>query len=212
MADIVVRHGDDVEIRDLKSGRTLNDAGEVSEAYRIQLLLYGVMYEDSFGVWPTRLVIDPLARNPIEVDADRREAIRYRRAVSDAMDAFDAAVTTGTTESLANPSPDTCRFCPHVSRCRPFWSAANKGWSGVPRALAGTVIGVVPGAATVAVSAGTIDYGSWTIGGIGLIDVAVDDFVEVIGFEWRSDRRIAIGEGTTWRLVSRPAEKSGLPR
>ena len=46
---------------------------------------------------------------------------------------------------------------------------------------------VVPGTAVVAVSTGTIDYGSWTIGGIRDLDVAVGDLVEVVGFEWRSD-------------------------
>jgi hypothetical protein len=205
-ADVVTRHGDRVEIRDLKSGRTLDEAGDVSEPYRIQLLLYGLMYEDSFGLWPSRLVIDPIVRPEVEIEPDHAQAIRYRATVLDAMSAFEGALSSGDIESLAKPSATTCRFCPHVSRCRPFWSVANRSWEGMPRALIGTVSDIFPGTAVISVTGGTIDHGIWTIGGIGDVDLRIGDLVEIASFEHRGDRKLAWVDLTSSRVVSRMPE------
>jgi hypothetical protein len=201
IADVVIRRGDGIEIRDLKSGRTLDDSGELAESYKIQLLLYAVMYEESYGEWPTRLVIDPILRDPIDVVPDRGEALRYRGAVLEEMDRFAAAVEAGRPESLARPSPGVCRFCRHVLRCSAFWRAATPSWNGSPRALRGTVTEVIPGTATISVSGGTIPAGLWDVGGVAAVDINVGDTVEVVNFEWRGEGRLAHSEGTEWRAI-----------
>jgi hypothetical protein len=207
VVDVVTRREDGIEIRDLKSGRTLDDSGELSESYKIQLLLYAVMYEETYGEWPVRLVIDPILRDPIDVAPDRGEALRYRRSVLDEMDRFASAVEAGQLETLARPSPDACRFCRHVLRCSPFWRAATPGWNASPRALRGTVTALVPGTATIFVTAGTIASGSWDIGGVASLDLTVGETVEVVNFEWRGERRLAHSEETGWLAdAARPTD------
>jgi hypothetical protein len=199
VVDVVTRREDGIEIRDLKSGRTLDDSGELSEPYKIQLLLYAVMYEETYGEWPARLVLDPILRDPIDVVPDRAEALRYRRAVLEEMDRFTAAVEAGKAESLAHPSPVVCRFCRHVLRCSAFWRAATPSWNASPRALRGTVTGVIPGTATISVTGGTIPTGSWDMGGVAGLDITVGEIVEVLHFEWRGEGRLARSEETVWR-------------
>lgn len=197
-ADIVIRHEGGIEIRDLKSGRTLDASGELSEPYKIQLLLYAVMYEETYGEWPVRLVIDPITRDPIDILPDRGEAYEYRRAVLDEMDSFAAAVAAGRLETLARPSPEVCRFCRHVLRCAAFWRAASPTWNASPRALKGRVTGLIPGTATISVTGGTIPTGSWEIGGVGGMEIAIGESVEVFNFEWRGEGRLARSEETEW--------------
>lgn len=196
-ADVVLRDGDLVEIRDFKSGRVLAETGELSDGYKVQLLLYAALYEQNFGIWPYRLVIDPLVREPVLVEPDQLAA---RRAVEETLAGvarFNTALEEGTLESLAQPSRDVCRFCPHTMRCEPFWHAVNPSWGGRPPALVGSIVERRPGTIQLTVHAGTIDLGQWLLGGVSEEKVtALTAKVRVVNFERRRDNRLACGERT----------------
>lgn len=197
VADVVSRRGDEVEIRDFKSGRVLAGTGELEPAYRSQLLLYGVMYEDMFGIWPKHLVIDPLVRPAIEVPADRLEAHKVVGDVYEAMNLFNAAIEGQTLRSLAAPAPGTCTFCSHTLRCEPFWRRVDPSWDGRPRAVAGHVAATRPGTITLSIERGSVAPGSYELGGVPpSVDIGVGTFVRVSGFEFRPQDRFAVGPET----------------
>ena len=52
--------------------------------------------------------------NPIEVEAAIAD-LRDRRG------AYESAAAQDTLESLAQPSAETCRWCPYRLLCRPYW-------------------------------------------------------------------------------------------
>jgi PD-(D/E)XK nuclease superfamily len=197
VADVVIKRGDEVEIRDFKSGRVLAETGELAAPYRAQLLLYGAMYEEMYGSWPSRLVIDPLVRAPIEVPADRVEAHSIVKAVSDAVRAFNEGIDHGNLVGLAKPSPGVCHFCAHTLRCDPFWQLVDASWAGHPRAFGGRVIDSEPGVLVIEVSRGSIAPGQWRLGGVPAdAAVPIGSSVRVHGFEMRPDGGLAFGPGT----------------
>lgn len=196
-ADLVIRHGSEVEIRDLKSGRVLAAEGEVSPAYRRQLQLYGVLYEETFGVWPARLLIDPLIRDPIEVSADRLQARRLADATLRALENLNTATAEGRLRRLASPKPEICRFCSHPIRCEPFWRKVTPDWSERPRALSGKIASIRPGSLVILVDRGSIPPGEVTIGGVPIIGEAdTGDRISVVGYERRPHNRIVVGDNT----------------
>lgn len=196
-ADVVLREGNTVEIRDFKSGRILADTGELSEGYKVQLLLYAALYEQNFGIWPARLIIDPLVRDPVMVEPDRLAAWRAVEETLAGIARFNAALEEGTLESLAQPSRDTCRFCAHTLRCEPFWRAANSTWDGRPPALAGAIVARTPGIIELSVQAGTIDPGLWQLGGVaGEENLDPPARVRIVAFERRRDTKLACGAQT----------------
>lgn len=62
---------------------------------------------------------------------------------------------------------------------------------------------MAPGSAVLSVNAGTIEYGEWTIGGIAGIDVREGDGVQVVGFQRRGERQLALGDEAVWTRLSR---------
>ena len=202
VADVVIRREGGVEIRDFKSGRVLAHNGELEPAYRSQLLLYGVMYQEMFGIWPKRLVIDPLVRQPIDVPADPLAAETVVADVYAAMDAFNAAVEDETLDSLAAPAPGTCTFCRHTIRCEPFWRHVDPSWNGQPRAVVGYVSATSPGTITLAVVGGSVMPGAYHLGGVPeSVQVAAGTLIRVAAFELRNADRFAFRPGTAIRLA-----------
>lgn len=123
---------------DLKTG--LSQAGP-TDAQRRQLLLYARLVQSATGERPRRMAIeDATGRrwqesvNPIEVEAAIAD-LRDRRG------AYESAAAQGTLESLAQPSADTCRWCPYRLLCRPYWSSLQTSWQ--HGSVAGTVTNIM---------------------------------------------------------------------
>jgi RecB family exonuclease len=206
-ADAILRRGDQVEIRDFKSGRLFADnSTELKATYRLQLLLYAALYAESFGRWPTKLAIDPLTRPSIEFEVDQIEAKRAVQKTLLAMDQFNEALEAGRLQELARPNDQTCRFCNYVLRCEPFWRRVNATWEGSPRAASGIVVTVQPGILELRIDTGSILPGTWVLRGVPAWgQIPVGSRLWLTGFDIRSEWTLACNETTVLQRVS-PAD------
>ena len=105
---------------DYKTGRVLDEHGELAGSMQQQLALYCVLRHELTGCWPDRAVILRFGGSPVEWAVDQdicqatvEEALRLRASYSEQQ---------GTTPP-ASPSTTACRFCPFAPRCEAFWEA-----------------------------------------------------------------------------------------
>ena len=104
---------------DLKTGL---EQAEATEGQRRQLLLYAHMVTVDEGA-PTRIAIEAVVAG--QRWEERITTSDVEGAVAQAVDArgrFNAAALAGTSEHLAEPGPDTCRFCTYRPVCGPLAS------------------------------------------------------------------------------------------
>lgn len=128
--DVVRRskHGNVVE--DYKTG-AVYEAGtdEIKEGYRLQLLLYSALEQETTGECPRTARLIPLEGEPATIEIQEDEAFEAAQSVLSALDQYNAQVESKTSpDLLADASPDHCRFCPFAIRCPGFWSAASPSW------------------------------------------------------------------------------------
>lgn len=139
----VVRPG---EVVDFKTGDVFEDDAQekVRAAYMRQLRLYSYLVKETFGWWPQRGVLRPMAGSPVaveleadECEAEAKEAIRlldeYNNGLANSLEPVD----------LASPSPTSCRWCAYQLYCPAFWNAVTPDWKGNlgSVAVAGSVTG-----------------------------------------------------------------------
>ncbi len=148
----VVRRGPPKIIEDYKSGAVSDEqTGEIREEYLVQMALYAVLEHAHDGIWPDRAALIPLTGPPVEIAVVPKEAAEVAERVLAAFDRYRAAAL-GELETLAQPAAVTCRSCPFMVHCGPFWEACDESW------LADGVVAMC----------GTVDHVSYA-GGLGTL-------------------------------------------
>ncbi len=64
----------------------------------------------------------------VELDVSEADAVAEGQRAREALRAFNARAAEGF-EHLAEPSPDSCRYCPCIPFCKPFWEKATADWA-----------------------------------------------------------------------------------
>lgn len=133
------------EIVDFKTGDVFedDDQEQVKAAYVRQLRLYAYMVNWTFGWWPRRGVLLPMATSSVAVELEPEECEAEAAIAVRLLDQYNEGLTrTLDPIDLANPSPENCRWCQYQLFCPAFWSTVSPEWGEELRS------GVVSGKAT----------------------------------------------------------------
>lgn len=176
-ADGVYARGGRTEIEDYKTGgihdETPGAKPVLKRRFRRQLLLYAAMHHDETGKWPATGSVVPLSGPKESFWVDPAEAEEEVRAALSVMASYneEARAPDVRPESLASPSPSSCRFCGHKLACQPFWEVASPEWSWTGgEAVRGRVLRLATGGTgvwrgEVSVTGGTLAKGVYDITG-----------------------------------------------
>jgi len=145
--DQMRRMGAVLEIRDYKTGRIHDAAGELRSEIVIQLWCYGLLVLERDPMADIRLIVDNGEDHEIPFGlAEQKQA---RRAIRRALRGF-AAGRSFSAITLASPG-ESCANCPVRDRCRAYLSVAPTWWRlgpETPDELARDVWGIVTAVST----------------------------------------------------------------
>jgi hypothetical protein len=123
-ADLVEREPGKVTIRDLKTGRVLDDDAKILPHVERQMRLYGLMAR---RVWPdaeVRLVVDDGTEREVSFQKDEEDTlVNWLDAVLARLPSDETLAT----DSLATPG-EACEGCAHRHLCPAYRSAAPQFW------------------------------------------------------------------------------------
>lgn len=194
IADAIDVDGDESVIEELKSGELTE---ERLPAWKLQLLLYGYLCSEKFGLEPTRLRIVSLHGGTYEFAYDPLLARSEVAQIAAARDSLNERVTAGALPAdLARPSTDACSHCSQRMWCEPYWKSEVSGTvsgdaSGTATAVSGWTVTITP-ARGAAVS---IDF-KW----YGVVPDA-GDVVRISGLRTRDDGELVADQGSAvWRV------------
>ena len=114
-----------LRVIDVKSGSV---GEELKPDYRRQLLLNAAVVQAVGGEWPLEIALEPVTGKANVLPLDPDEATDAVHEVSEAIDAYNATVGDGTILQAAQPSPDTCMFCPYRTMCGKYWNSVQPDW------------------------------------------------------------------------------------
>lgn len=126
----VVRHNQDgIQIIDYKTGAVIDTNFQdayVKKEYQQQLKLYAVIYQSARNVWPVRLtVIDPNQQD-YDIQFTRSECLTLLQRAKEFLKSINGKILEKVSASeLAQPSPDTCKYCRYRPGCTKYWSHRN---------------------------------------------------------------------------------------
>jgi RecB family exonuclease len=123
-------------IYDLK---TCAAGDEMSEEHRRQLLAYAYLWHAEHGDWPARGTIQYVGGEQHTIDIDPREADEVVTEMIASLATLNDRAGAGSAESLAQPSPDACRWCSFRAACAPFYERVTVEWGLYDRNVIGTV-------------------------------------------------------------------------
>jgi RecB family exonuclease len=135
--DRVDTASDGAHIIDLK---TSAPEESIRPEHRRQLLAYAFIYHAVHGVWPTTATIQYVSGERHSLAVDPSEADSVANQMLAALDHLNGY--RGDPLALANPSPETCRWCTFKAACPAFWSAVDASWDVNEADVRGLVQGV----------------------------------------------------------------------
>jgi hypothetical protein len=133
--DSARRGKDGIVLSDFKSGALLEKPGgmqkkEIKESHSKQLKLYAALYLHTYGTWPKIIQIVPLSGRALEIPFTHDECIQLLRDASDRLKVINARISAhgvASSETLANASPESCRFCSYRPACKVYRNARKDG-------------------------------------------------------------------------------------
>ncbi|MFC1985741.1 PD-(D/E)XK nuclease family protein [Chloroflexota bacterium] len=127
--DRVEIQGNQIELIDLKTGAIDHfDTEDISGKYRRQLLLYAFLWWDTHKIWPSKTSIQSITGDRYSLDVKPEECKTIASQAINALISFNENTSTTNINSLANPAPDSCIYCPYKGGCQPFWEAVSQDW------------------------------------------------------------------------------------
>ena len=112
-------------IVDYKTGRTIDEDGEVLEHFQTQVQLYAVLERERSDSWPERGVLLRFGGPPIPVDVNPDQCAATADRAVEELAAYNALEGT---VPPASPSEASCRFCSFATQCPAFWEAVSPDW------------------------------------------------------------------------------------
>ena len=123
----------DNEIRDYKSGTIYQKtaaAKTVKEGYLRQLRLYGHLANENYGSCPRKGRLLPMQGAPVEIDLDPETCAAEAVDAVNLLNHYNSQlITVSDVRSLAEPSPEACRWCDFKIICAAFWETADVSWA-----------------------------------------------------------------------------------
>lgn len=144
--DRVERIDGAIVLSDLKTGGLVeavqqNKKSSVKKSYEVQLKLYAALYEQTFGVWPSRLRVVPLSGPALDLNFTPEECARLLADAAGMLQSLNdkIRVSLRPIPDLAFPSPAVCRFCTFRPVCKAYRQQSSKA----PQAWPADVFGVI---------------------------------------------------------------------
>lgn len=137
--DRVILTGEGFFVLDLKTGGSVT---EVSETHRRQLLLYAHLVSQTTDEPVLAIGVVAAGGETFWADASKSDVEKVvQEAIKEIAD-FEARVMQQNLGSLAQPSPEACRFCPFKNVCRSYWENETHEWLDY-RGVLGNVVRVI---------------------------------------------------------------------
>ncbi len=115
------------ELVDYKTGAPQDEAVDaVSEAEARLLRLYVHLAHDN-GLPVSRAVVARADGRRVSIEVSREEADAEGRRARELLAKYNSGAGVAFSE-VAQPSPESCRLCPCIPLCEPFWRAASPTW------------------------------------------------------------------------------------
>lgn len=115
------------EVIDYKSGLATEGAWRVSEKEARRLHLYVYLAREA-GMDISRGTIVRGDGQTATIDIAPAAAEAEAQKARDALAAFNADIRDRSFYGLAQPAAETCRMCPCLPMCEPFWEASDQTW------------------------------------------------------------------------------------
>lgn len=119
--DFIKEENEFVKLSDFKSGRILEEEGEIKLDYEEQIKLYGYLYFEKTDRFPDELSIIDLMRKEYVVEFTDKECFQIAEYAKCKLDETNTFIRHGETDKLANPSTENCNFCQYKPACKYHW-------------------------------------------------------------------------------------------
>ncbi len=121
--DLIIEDETETEIIDFKTGAIkqdiLDEAGEIfseiKPGYKEQLMLYGYLYFETTGKYPTRLSLVDLAKQKFTIDFTQAACNAIFREAKELLNVTNDCIETKS--FVANPSELNCKYCLYRPAC-----------------------------------------------------------------------------------------------
>lgn len=120
--DLVTKLGNHIKITDFKSGRILDDGGEIKENYEDQLKLYAYLFKEERNEFPDELTLVDLARNEYSIEFSEDKCIKIAEEAKYMLRDTNEKARKDLRKQLANESHENCRFCLYKPACEFHWN------------------------------------------------------------------------------------------
>lgn len=129
--DAVRRTVDGIVIRDYKTGNVYQPDGQpgtLKKEHEVQLQIYGALYAETFGEWPSRFEVATLSGEVLPLPVDPKEckqllssAESELRRLNQIIDKeSDPSTDSQLGETLARPNPSACAHCAFRPACAAY--------------------------------------------------------------------------------------------
>ena len=121
-ADLIVLSDLENKISDYKTGKILQEEGDIKEVYSTQLKLYAYLFKETYDKYPDILTIIDLEKTeyPIEFSSEECEELAVRS--KEILSRINENVIKGDLSKIANPNIDNCSRCLYRPACEYYWS------------------------------------------------------------------------------------------
>lgn len=120
-ADIIIDYNGHIKLSDYKSGKILQEEGDIKEEYENQLKLYAYLYNEVYGTFPHELSIIDLDRKEYPVIFTTQECNELATRSKNKLAETNRFIVSGKIRSLAKPDPDYCKSCLYRPACSFYW-------------------------------------------------------------------------------------------
>ncbi|MCE5285178.1 MAG: PD-(D/E)XK nuclease family protein [Pelosinus sp.] len=125
--DLVRQSSSGIHIVDFKSGTVFDEQwGIVKLEYVLQLRMYAALYYKKFKVWPARASVIGLDCYEKDVDFIPDECILLIEQAISLLRDINEKLLLGQNQALANPTPNSCRYCGFRPACDKYWETKSE--------------------------------------------------------------------------------------
>ena len=121
-ADLITEREQCTKITDFKTGRIVEEEGDIKEKIEDQMKLYAYLYNEENGNFPDELLIIDLSQKEYLVEFSIEECILLAKEAKQILQETNNKVRKNLSEKLANASHDNCRLCLYKPACVFHWN------------------------------------------------------------------------------------------
>ena len=112
-----------IEIIDYKTGAIFEEDSVIKDDYQIQLKMYAGIYYEVYEVFPSKLLVVGLNGEEYPVEFSKEECSELLLRAKKIFNEINLSILNyDSTDVLAQPSLDNCKYCQYRPACRKYWN------------------------------------------------------------------------------------------